>query len=243
MISPDSIHAAKAVLSAFAGTRRADLAIEVYEKTAGMEGDQSIQIWHLLFSLMDLCESSGSDFDAILRKAQQAISPQAQGSAASELTGPNASGTFLLLVDLMAYCKAYEIDFAEIIADVRAERPTVNGEDLDVEGKMTMLNREKARAEILEAVRKMTRDYPDATYSEAREQSGLLGRIKQIRGDAMPTAQRCWTYVGLDRSKLVDEFTFTQEDLKKVLRPRLYPHQEAALEALRQTDNIKLRIR
>ena len=107
---------------------------------------------------------------------------------------------------------------------------------------MTMLNREKARAEILEAVRQMARDYPDATYSEAREQSGLLGRIKQICGNAMPTAQRCWTYVGLDRSKLVDEFSFTQEDLKK-LRPRLYPHQEAALEALRQTDSIRLRIR
>lgn len=136
MISPDSIHAAEAVLSAFAGTRRADLAIEVYEKTAGMEGDQSIQIWHLLFSLMDLCESSGSEFDAILRKAQQATSPQAQDAVPGELTGPNASGTFLLLIDLMAYCKAHEIDFAKIIADVRAERPIVNGNDIDVEGEV-----------------------------------------------------------------------------------------------------------
>ena len=108
---------------------------------------------------------------------------------------------------------------------------------------MPMLNREKARAEILDAVRQMARDYPDATYSEAREQSGLLGRIKQICGNALPTAQRCWTNVGLDRSKLVDEFSFTKEDLKKELRPRLYPHQEDALEALRQSDSIKLRIR
>ena len=134
MISPDSIHAAQAVLAAFAETRRADLAIEVYEKGAGMEGDQHIQIWHLLFSLMDLCESSGSDFDAILRKAQQATSPEAQVAAARELTGRNESGTFLLLVDLMTYCKANEIDFANIIADIRAERPMVNGEDIDAEG-------------------------------------------------------------------------------------------------------------
>lgn len=96
-----------------------------------------------------------------------------------------------------------------------------------------MLNREKARAEILKAVRQMARDYPEATYSEAREQSGLLGRIKQICGNAMPTAQRCWTYVGLDRSKLVDEFSFAQDDLKNAKRPKLYPHQEKALEALR----------
>lgn len=134
MISPDSIHTAEAVLAAFAGNRRADLAIEVYEKTAGMEGDQSIQIWHLLFSLIDLCESSGSDFAAILRKAQQANSSQAQEVVIGELKHPHAAGTFLLLVDLIAHCKACGIDLAEIIADVRAERPTVNGEDIDAEG-------------------------------------------------------------------------------------------------------------
>jgi hypothetical protein len=110
-------------------------------------------------------------------------------------------------------------------------------------GKMTMLNREKARAEILEAVRQMARDYPEATYSEAREQSGLLGRVKQICSNAMPTAQRCWTYVGLDRSKLVDEFCFTQEDLRKERLPRLYPHQEKALETLRQSGPVLMEIR
>jgi hypothetical protein len=49
--------------------------------------------------------------------------------------------------------------------------------------------------------------------------------------------------VGLDRSKLVDEFTFTQEDLKRGNMPRLYPHQEKALEALRQTNTVILQIR
>lgn len=106
-----------------------------------------------------------------------------------------------------------------------------------------MLDRQKARTEILEAVRAMARQYPDAEYGFAREQSGLLGQIKRICGNAMPTAQRCWEYVGLDRSKLVDEFTFAQEDLRKASAPKLYPHQEKALEAIRQANPIILQMR
>jgi hypothetical protein len=106
-----------------------------------------------------------------------------------------------------------------------------------------MLDRQKARTEILDAVRETAREYPEAEYGAAREQFGLLGRIKRICGNIMPTAKQCWEVVGLDRSKLVDEFTFTQEDLKRGSTPRLYPHQQEALEALRQTNTMILQIR
>jgi hypothetical protein len=36
-----------------------------------------------------------------------------------------------------------------------------------------MLDRQKARTQILDAVREMARDYPEAEYGFAREQSGL----------------------------------------------------------------------
>ncbi|MEZ0168363.1 hypothetical protein [Microvirga sp. TS319] len=106
-----------------------------------------------------------------------------------------------------------------------------------------MLDREKARIGVLAAVRQMAAEYPDASYCEAREQFGLLGQIKRICGNAMPTARRYWEHIGLDRSKLVDEFTFAQEDLRKASRLRLYPHQERALEALRRTERFILQMR
>ncbi|WP_262267242.1 MULTISPECIES: hypothetical protein [Microvirga] len=106
-----------------------------------------------------------------------------------------------------------------------------------------MLDRQQARSEILEAVREMAREYPQAEYGTAREQSGLLGRIKRICENIMPTARLCWEFVGLDRSKLVDEFTFTQEDLRKASPGKLYPHQEKALKALRQTSQTILQVR
>jgi hypothetical protein len=106
-----------------------------------------------------------------------------------------------------------------------------------------MLDRPRARTQILEAVRAMARDYPEAEYGFAREQSGLLGQIKRICGNAMPTARQCWEAVGLDRSKLVDEFAFAQDDLKQASAPKLYPHQEKALEALRQTSTMILQVR
>jgi ATP-dependent helicase YprA (DUF1998 family) len=108
---------------------------------------------------------------------------------------------------------------------------------------MPMLDRMKARTQILDAVRSMAHEYPDAEYGFAREQSGLLGQIKRICGNAMPTARLCWEHVGLDRSKLVDEFTFAQEDLKKARAPKLYPHQEKALEAIRQANPVILQMR
>jgi hypothetical protein len=106
-----------------------------------------------------------------------------------------------------------------------------------------MLDRQKARTKILEAVRAVARDYPDAQYGFAREQSGLLGQIKRICGNIMPTAKQCWEYVGLDRSKLVDEFAFAQDDLRQARAPNLYPHQEKALEALQQTNTMILQVR
>ncbi|WP_262029671.1 hypothetical protein [Microvirga sp. Mcv34] len=106
-----------------------------------------------------------------------------------------------------------------------------------------MLDRQKARSEILDAVRQMARQYPEAEYGFAREQSGLLGQIKRICGNIMPTARQCWEFVGLDRSKLVDEFAFAQEDLRKAEASKLFPHQEMALEALRKTNHAILQVR
>jgi hypothetical protein len=106
-----------------------------------------------------------------------------------------------------------------------------------------MLDRQKARTEILDAVREMAREYPEAEYGFAREQSGLLGQIKRICGNIMPTARGCWEHVGFDRSKLVDEFAFAQDDLRKAQASKLYPHQERALEALRTTNDAILQVR
>ena len=77
-----------------------------------------------------------------------------------------------------------------------------------------MLDREKARRDVLAAVREMAKKHPESDYCFAREQFGLLGHIKRICGNVMPTAKQCWEYLGLDRSKLVDEFIFAQGDLK-----------------------------
>lgn len=78
-----------------------------------------------------------------------------------------------------------------------------------------MICREKTRSEILAAVREMAAEFPGADYCFARKQFGLLGRIKSITGHIMPTAQQCWEFVGLDRSRLVDEFDFAQEDVAR----------------------------
>jgi hypothetical protein len=121
MISPQSIQSAETVLEALAGTPRAELALETYERTAGMVGDTGIQIWHLVLSLMDLCETQGSHFDVLLQQAQTAFANDMAGK-------PDAQIQFLLF-DLMALCKTKDIDFAEIIANVRAERPIINGDD------------------------------------------------------------------------------------------------------------------
>ncbi|WP_114944463.1 hypothetical protein [Microvirga calopogonii] len=123
MISPQSIHSAEAVLEALAGTTRAELAIDTYERTAGMVGDTGIQIWHLVLSLMDLCEAQGSHFDVLLQQAQIAFAKDVAGK-------PDAQVQFLLF-DLIALCKSKDIDFAEIITNLRAERPIINGVDTD----------------------------------------------------------------------------------------------------------------
>tara|TARA_R110002033_G_scaffold42475_1_gene83551 strand:- start:514 stop:822 length:309 start_codon:yes stop_codon:yes gene_type:complete len=87
-----------------------------------------------------------------------------------------------------------------------------------------MINRNLARAQILSAARDMARVFPTQSYSFAREQFGLLGKIKQITGNAMPTAKLCWEYVGLDRSAIVDEFEFTQDDHRQTSPPTTAPN-------------------
>lgn len=72
--------------------------------------------------------------------------------------------------------------------------------------------RQATRRKILALARDMAREHPDVDYCTAREQFGLLGKVKQITGNIMPTARQCWEYVGLDRSHLVDEFEFVQQD-------------------------------
>lgn len=123
MISPQSVHSAETVLEALAGTSRAELAVETYERTAGMVGDIGIQVWHLVLSLMDLCEAQGAHFDVLLQQAHRAFTNDVAGK-------PDAQVQFLLF-DLMTLCKSKDIDFAEIVANVRAERPIINGDDAD----------------------------------------------------------------------------------------------------------------
>lgn len=78
-----------------------------------------------------------------------------------------------------------------------------------------MINRNQARREILAAAREMAKKYPTHSYPEAREAFGMLGRIKDITGHIMPTAKHCLEYVGLDRSAVVDEFEFAQNDIAR----------------------------
>jgi hypothetical protein len=77
-----------------------------------------------------------------------------------------------------------------------------------------MIDRQAARKKILAAVREMAREFPDADYCTARAQFGLLGRVSAICDRSWPTAKQCWEAVGLVRSHLVDEFEFTQSDLR-----------------------------
>jgi hypothetical protein len=79
------------------------------------------------------------------------------------------------------------------------------------------IDRQTCRKKILATVRDMAREFPDADYCDARDRFGLLGKIKTMMGNVMPTAKQCWQYVGLHRSHLVDEFEFSQEDF--VTRP------------------------
>lgn len=81
-----------------------------------------------------------------------------------------------------------------------------------------MINRRIARQRILAAAREMAEAHPEADYCAAREQFGLLGKVKEITQDVMPTGKLCWEYVGLDRSAIVDEFEFTQADLLRTKR-------------------------
>lgn len=78
-----------------------------------------------------------------------------------------------------------------------------------------MIDRKKAKKQILAAAREMAAAFPTQDYCFAREQSGLLGKIKQITGNIMPSAKQCWEYVGLDRSAIVDEFEFAQTDIAR----------------------------
>ncbi|MDR8878057.1 hypothetical protein [Burkholderia multivorans] len=74
------------------------------------------------------------------------------------------------------------------------------------------IDRQATRRKILAVVREMAQEFPEAAYTDARERFGLLGKIRTITGNVMPTARQCWEYVGLHRSHLVDEFEFSQQD-------------------------------
>lgn len=75
------------------------------------------------------------------------------------------------------------------------------------------VDRQATRQKILALVREMAAEFPDADYCYARQEFYLLGKIRRLTGNIMPTAQQCWQYVGLDRTHLVDEFEFAQLDL------------------------------
>ncbi|MEM5405871.1 MULTISPECIES: hypothetical protein [Paraburkholderia] len=74
------------------------------------------------------------------------------------------------------------------------------------------IDRQSTRRKILEVVREMAGKYPTEDYCDARQRFGLLGKIRSLAKNVMPTARQCWEYVGLHRSHLVDEFEFAQQD-------------------------------
>ena len=119
MISPQSVQAAETVLDALSGLSRAERALSTYERTAEMEGDAAIQIWHLVLSLMDLCEARGANFETILQQAQKTF--------AQDLSGNVDAQVLLLLFDLMGFCKSHDIDFGKLVKNIREERPIING--------------------------------------------------------------------------------------------------------------------
>lgn len=80
------------------------------------------------------------------------------------------------------------------------------------------LDRQAARGAILALVREMARTFPEADYCFAREQFGLLPKIRRLTANAKPTASQCWEHVGLQRSHLVDEFEFAQSDFARTAR-------------------------
>lgn len=75
------------------------------------------------------------------------------------------------------------------------------------------LDRHATRLKILALVREMAAEFPDADYCFARQEFYLLGKIRRLTGNIMPSAKQCWEYVGLDRTHLVDEFEFAQLDI------------------------------
>jgi hypothetical protein len=75
------------------------------------------------------------------------------------------------------------------------------------------VDRQKLRRQMLALAREMATEFPSAGYCAARQQFGLLGKIRRISANVMPTARQCWEYVGLDRTHLVDEFEFAHLDL------------------------------
>jgi hypothetical protein len=59
------------------------------------------------------------------------------------------------------------------------------------------------REEILALVRQMADQYPGRAYCEARQDFGLLSRIKALRHGCYPTAKMAWESCGLVRDDLV----------------------------------------
>lgn len=82
-----------------------------------------------------------------------------------------------------------------------------------------MKPRSSRRYQILALVRDMAVEFPHTDFGYAREQFGLLGKVKVICNNEAPTARECWESVGLQRSHLVDKFEFTQIDRTCVTLP------------------------
>jgi hypothetical protein len=48
-------------------------AITAHKDVAGLEGDDEVQIWHLLVSLIVFCQVQGIDFDATVAAAKMHV--------------------------------------------------------------------------------------------------------------------------------------------------------------------------
>lgn len=71
----------------------ASLAIQAHKAALGIEGDDSVQMWHLLASLLEWCRATGVDLDAELSDVRQSlhgVKPRATRSAEGHLS--NAMG-------------------------------------------------------------------------------------------------------------------------------------------------------
>lgn len=102
----------------------AHLALDAHRKAGGIEGDTEIQVWHLLLSLevFDRQAEIAADLAQSHEWTDTALAAFAQAGGSGH---DKPSRVAALREALKVYCQHSSIDFAEQIADVRAELPSI----------------------------------------------------------------------------------------------------------------------